>query len=277
MLYQPRLVTLDYVRLHRKLGAGEVADDTLLEIFIEEASAVFQSECQRTFMPYVATKRFSHLNQWTSYELHLRDDLLEVTTLTDSAGSAIASGYTLLPDNDYPKSRISLDSASGRSWWFPYRESRVEVAGIWGCVPHYGRCWRDSGVNVPGAGLTDSATSIVLGTGEGARFQEGQYIKIGAEVLLVSSIATNTLTVRRGELGTTPAAHTSAEDLLTFDPLPDVAKAVREIAVYAYLHKDQIGGRVQVFDGGMVTVEDLDPQVAKTIARYRFKHMPRGV
>ena len=45
--------------------------------------------------------------------------------------------------------------------------------------------------------------------------------------------------------------------------------AVRAITVYKYLHKDEIGGRVTVISGGVVTVQDLDRSVQETIDRCR--------
>lgn len=277
--YQPLLVTLNDVRAHRTLQSAEVASDALMMEFIAEASAQLQAACMRTFMPYLASKKFGPALAWSSREIKLRDDLLEVTTITNASGTAIASDYALAPDNVYPKTAIVLDT--GVAWQFPYPESRAEVAGIWGCVPHWGHCWRDSGVNVPGAGLTSSATSVTLGTGEGARFEVGQYIRLGGdavdEVALVTGIATNVLTITRGELGTTPSAHTSADDIYCFDQRADIRAAARELAVYAYLHKDQIGGRVQIIADGVITVDDLSPQVQATIDRYRFKLMPLAV
>lgn len=283
--YQPLLVTLDYVRLNRTLNDAETTRDDLLMDYIAEASAQLQAACMRVFMPYLATKKFGPAFVWTASDLKLRDDLLEVTTLTNASGAAIASGYALAPDNLYPKTAITLDSAAGLSWQYPYRESRVEVAGIWGCVPHWGACWRDSSVNVPGAGLTNSATTMALTAGAGVNFEVGQYIRLGGdstdEIALITGITTSvgsdTLTITRGELGTTPAAHTSTDDIYCFEQRADIKAAARELAVYGYLHKDQIGSRVQIIADGVITVDDLSPQVQATIDRYRFKSMPLAV
>ena len=34
---------------------------------------------------------------------------------------------------------------------------------------------------------------------------------------------------------------------------------------------------VTVYDGGVITVDALDPSVERTLKRHRFKHMPRAV
>ena len=61
------------------------------------------------------------------------------------------------------------------------------------------------------AAITDiAATSITVTSATGASLAVGDYISIDNEFLLISAIATNTLTVSRGQLGTTAATHLNA-------------------------------------------------------------------
>lgn len=279
--YRPWLCTLDYVRQHRPLAASETRDNDLLVSLIEDVSAAICEQLQRVPMPYVATKTFGPQHLVNSLDLNLRDDLLAVTALTNGSGASITTSYALRPDNVYPKRSIELASSSGNAWAVTYREDRITVAGVWGYVPHYATCWRDSGINIPAGGLTDSATSLALGTGQGASFETGQYLRVttsgASEVMHVTAIATDTLTLARGELGTTAIAHVSGDDITVYRQLPDLMGAARDSVVYLYLHKDMVGSRVKVYDGGTVTVEDLDPRVQKIIDRHKVKHMPRAV
>ena len=55
-----------------------------------------------------------------------------------------------------------------------------------------------------GAGYAVGATSMVVDSG--SALTDATYIKIGDEILGITNISTNTLTVVRGQLGTTPAA-----------------------------------------------------------------------
>lgn len=56
------------------------------------------------------------------------------------------------------------------------------------------------------AAITDvAATSITVTSATAASLAVGDYIRIGTELLLITAIATNTLTVTRGQLGTTAA------------------------------------------------------------------------
>ena len=55
------------------------------------------------------------------------------------------------------------------------------------------------------SGYSPTATSIIVD--DGTVFQVGDYIKIESEIIKILSISTNTLTVARGAMGTTAAAH----------------------------------------------------------------------
>jgi Family of unknown function (DUF5309) len=63
------------------------------------------------------------------------------------------------------------------------------------------------------AAATNTATTISVAAGDGALFRAGQLIQIGDEVLKVDSVAGDTLTVQRGQLGTTAAA-VNANDVI---------------------------------------------------------------
>jgi hypothetical protein len=54
-------------------------------------------------------------------------------------------------------------------------------------------------------GINSSATSVTIASAAG--FNNNQYIEIDSEKMLVTSISSNTLTITRGQLGTTAAPH----------------------------------------------------------------------
>ena len=62
-----------------------------------------------------------------------------------------------------------------------------------------------------GLGYGVGATSIVVD--DGSVFTDPQYIKIGSEILGITAISTNTLTVTRAELGTSAAAITNDDSI----------------------------------------------------------------
>ena len=273
-MYQPWLTTLNHVRQHRRLAATETGDNLLLQSFIRGISQDFVTALQRTPMPYVMTRLFDYGGEHmkSARKLLVDEDLLAVTTLTNGDDSVVSSDdYVLIGVNRYPKFGIRLKVNSGVTWLYDDDpEECISVAGIWGYVPHYVTgAWKDSGVDVPAGDMTASATSVALGGNEGASFETGQYIRIESETIQVTDIDSDTLTLSRGELGTTAAEHAEGEDIEIFHQLEDIKNAVRELVAYRYKTKDQIGGRVQVFQGGVLQVQDVDPMVQETINRHR--------
>lgn len=273
-LYTPYLCTLAYLRQYRRLTTTETDDDALLLSLIGEASAEFITALQRVPHPYNATKTLGLEHLDNSLDLDLRDDLLAVTTLTNAGGAVISSGYSLRPNNVYPKSRIELASSGATYWDYTYREDTVSLAGIWGYAPTYATgAWKT--LTTAAEAIDDSETAIDLTSG--TLIEVGHYLLIDTEQMLVTAVSNNTITVDRPVNGTAAASHLTAVAVKAFQQLPDIKGAVRDIAAYKYLHKDQIGSRVQVFDGGTVTVDDLDPQVLKTIQRHTRRAKIRAV
>lgn len=285
--YHPWLCTLDYVRQHRRLDDAETVDDELLKSFIIDTSAeVIESGLDRVPMPYLATLLFDESHRVNRYDLDLRADLLAVTTVVNGDTIGITSGYALRPDSIYPKRLIELATVDDGYWYYPYRESRVSISGWWGYVPHYlTTAWQDSGVDLPSGGLALGATTLTLASGQGSVFEVGQYLRITtdsvAEILQVLDVTAgesdDTLSLARGQLGTEPASHAVGEPLYQFHPLPDIRSAVRELVIWKYKTKDQIGDRVQVIADGVVTVQEVSPQVQRTIHRHRYQSMPGKV
>lgn len=279
--YTPDLVTLEYVLRHRGLENITIdADDKQLFIdFIHGVSAEIQeSLIYRTAMPYADTVNVDYTGDVTkgAYLINARAlflrayDLLAVTTLTNDGETIAASEYVLRPANRYPHYEVRLKASSNRTWDYSTDiEDAISIAGAWGYAPNYDRCWRNSGVTVPAGGVSDSATSLTLGSSEGASFETLQYIQINAETLQITDISGDTLTVTRGELGTTAAAHDADTAIRTYQQLRDIVAATTEIIVYRYLSKDKVGGRVNVYDNIGMVVEDLDPMTKRAIRAHR--------
>lgn len=81
--------------------------------------------------------------------------------------------------------------------------------------------WLEEEVPLPRATLNTTmntvVTSVVVNSGEGIKFAVGDAIRIDDEVMLVTAIATDTLTVTRGsaaETNTTAAAHTAGAEVI---------------------------------------------------------------
>lgn len=78
--------------------------------------------------------------------------------------------------------------------------------------------WLEQDMPVPrsalNAGIDNAVTAVVLTAGGGVSFAAGDAVRVGTEVMLITAVATDTLTVTRGALGTTAAAHLAADEVL---------------------------------------------------------------
>lgn len=77
----------------------------------------------------------------------------------------------------------------------------------------------DTGVDVNDAGGISAADTTLVVT-DGSIFVVNDYIQIDNEVILITAITTNTLTIRRAQFGTTAATHADAANVLR--PMTDV-------------------------------------------------------
>lgn len=280
--FEAWLTTLEHVKQHRVLTSSQTTDDAFLKTLIAEASSDFVQALGRLPFPYTATLLFDALGPDVDLFTLKVPDLLAVTTLTNGDGTVITSGqYVLESANDYPKWRVKLRASAGLVWAFDDDpEQAISIAGAWGYVPHYAyNAFTDSGVD----GTLAAPTTTTMNIGQNAAlFETGQYVRIGSELLQITAITDNTtptedvLTMTRAEWGTTAAVHTGA-DIETYQPLKDIRGAVRELVVYRYKKRNEIGSRVSVFQGGTVVVEDLDPSVQKCLDRHRKDRFRIGV
>lgn len=123
------------------------------------------------------------------------------------------------------------------------------------------------------AAIIAGATTLTVTTGDGARFQDDDLIRIDDEVLRVVSVATDTLTVARAWAGT-DAAHAINADVI------GVGSAPVEGADAVAARNTKRTGRhnlTQIFGPYQVAVSGSDMAVAKYgIATNEFDHQVAG-
>jgi len=260
-IYQPftdiYLCTLAQLKAYAHGGVGtptysDDVDETYV-FYIRWASESVVFEVLRALpLPFEATMYFDAPYSWRDGKPshHTSEDYsqlrldqaapcLAVTTLTNGDGDTISSDdYELYRLNVYPKRVLRLTAndvrfeASGGVW-----EKAISVVGTWGYVPHYTNAWRDSGKDVPTGDISDSATSFTFSTaGDAAQYSAGDYIRIDNEVLCVtdSDSTTGVVTVERGALGTTAAAHTAATDIEQYQHHRQIASVTAALAYGLY-------------------------------------------
>lgn len=260
-------------------------DDTLLETFLQWATAQIENYKGRHYDPRIETRYFDvpstggsmfgvfepRLQSFASQApLRLDEDLLEMTALLNGDTLPITE-YVLEPANCWPKTRIRL--ISGETWNTPSSgrtEQVIAVTGIWGSHNRYGAAWKLSGATVQDNPLSNSATAITVSGIAG--LEAGQLLRIESEFVLVTAVNTSsapvvyTLTVERGANGSTAASHVKTTPFSIWQVQGNVTQACARLVKWRYTQKD-----VDTFDKtysgetGMVSVPTAIPTDVMTL------------
>lgn len=240
------LATLYALRQQLGLADGDTTEDARLLMALEAASAAIENRTRRHFVPRMASLTHS-VDLQNATTLLLKEDLLELQSLTNGDGSSISLSDVLV------LSDTSIRLTNGA--YFIYddvAEDAIEVEGVWGYHPNWSNAWKDSGDTVQDAPLSASATSLTVtdaDAGSPERFQVGQLLRIEDEYLWVTAIdsATNVLTVERGVQGTTAASHTNGTGIDIYQVPQDIAMLTLNWALWFYREPDSVYDRIPLY------------------------------
>lgn len=266
----PDLTTLDSVKENN--GISATGDDAMLTRFIHEASVWFQNQCDRVFVPYY--------DEWTQDArgetvtprlMYFTDEVLELASVTNGDGIAVAaSEYRLLPSRTDPKYRIELLPSSGKSWNYTTDwQDAIAFTGTLGCHDNYSAAFRTLTTATGTLNTTDDALAV----SSSASFEVLQYIKhaAGGELSQVTAVATGTLTLERGVLGTTAVAQSAGTNVQAYQENPDVQSAIDHLVGWMYDNRDTSGRTVQYIDGGSATFESAIPKYTMSVLENRMR------
>lgn len=254
--------------LRRALGltAAQTGDDDLLLGLLKSASRLIDRYAGRQFHP---------VRQMHSYAVEhpalllLRDDLVQLHSLTNGDGTSIPSGAIHLEPAGAPvKSALRLDPAQAVLVHDGDPLDAIQVDGTWGFHPDWARAWQPAGDAVQNNPLAAGATSITVAdadapgpTGYGVRFAAGHLLRLESEYVQVLAVnaAANTLAVARGANGTTAASHAQGTTIERYDPPDDIRQVCLRVAMWLYKQRD--AGFVQVAGGlrGQIAVPPALP------------------
>jgi hypothetical protein len=173
------------------------------------------------FAPYIES-RIMDIRSWKVNTPNMTFDLgmwlLEFTAVLAGAQnvtSKIRGYYPGAPPFD--KLQINVDT--GETWYTLETSPTIRrrypepltVTGTWGWHEDWDNAFVDTATL--NGNITNTDLTLDVQAGEGALFSPGHMIKIDAEYMEVTSIATNTLTVTRGFNGSTAAAHLNTADV----------------------------------------------------------------
>ena len=238
-------------------------DDAVIERMIESASRYIDKKTRRFFYPLYGTRNFDIPLE---RRLYLDTDLLELITLTNGDNQTIAAtDYILESKNIYPKWAIKLLDSTDTTWETDSNNSAegvIDALAWWGFHNDYDRAWlADTTTNEV---LTDSDLTITMTAA--TNLQVGQIIKIESEVMVIRSISSlNVTVIKRGDNGTTAAAHGTGKTVYIWQPVADVKNACIDI-VNGLFHRrsgQNISGIAEVTAAGIV----ITPQDISSFAR----------
>ncbi|MCK9600784.1 MAG: hypothetical protein M0R06_17215 [Sphaerochaeta sp.] len=228
--------TLADIKNRHDLTTTDATRDAGIEQMIEAASRWIDNTTGRQFYATIATRYFTAHADWQCKV----DDLLSVTTLkTDTDGDRTyentwtITDFELWPYNSTPYTRIEI--APRGTYAFPLIRKGVEIAGKWG----YGEASTTSTATL-NEDLDASETGVDVSAG--TAFSTGQRIRIDSEDMLITNIATNTLTVRRAQNGTTGATHTTGAAIAVITPPDVIEEACALITWRLYKRNDAVFG-----------------------------------
>lgn len=270
-------------------ATGTVDDAKLLEN-IRQASVridrLFQSR-KPYFMPMIESRIYPvdgyHVN---SYEntFYFGENLLALTGL--SIGSDTVSVPTIAnvwPTWPSPYKTIRLTSSGGS--WYDYCESgdcsaplTTTITGVWGFHRDYANAWQD--VDSITVGINASVDSFIVNDVDGLdlfgftpRISAGNIVKLDSEYLEVTSTVTltNVVSVRRGVLGSTAAAHLAGARVYVWDTEEAVRRAASRQAAFMYARRGSYESS-NITDVGQINFpSDLLAELRGVVAGYAYE------
>jgi len=253
----------------------DTTDDSLIETMIQNVSRYIDSKCVRKFYPHYETKYISVPEDYTDLSiLYFGDDLLEVTSITNGDTVVVTSTqYNLLPKNYYPKYAAKLLTSASITWnatGAGDNDFSISVDGLWGFHNDYTRAW--SSVGTLGAAISNTtATTFTMTAGHAVT--KDSIVKIDTEIFNVSNVSTNTITVSRGDNGSTAAAHLNGATVYVWNTQDEIKQACLDVCMNMYMSRNgqQSAGRISFTQSGIVIrpedVSPLDLTILETFKR----------
>lgn len=224
------------------LGVTGADYDTNLRKLLEDASRVIDKYTRRQFWCWEGTRYEDGVGGMLLPGL----DVLSLSSLKcDYDGNGVYevtlaanTDYLLYPLSGYPKSRIELANNSSQNNFANGIKKGVEMVGVFG----YGDGFSATPYYLNDAGATTNeeldASELGVDVSSGAAFSAGDTIRIELEQMYIQSIATNTLTVKRGVNGTTAATHATGKAIYVYEYPQEIVTACLITAMRVWKRKD---------------------------------------
>lgn len=205
----------------------------------------------------------------------------EGTTINKHVLTMLQPGidFHLLDFNIEPKYGIRLvfpNTWAGRYTGLAWRSRypQIYVTGLWGFHDDAFNRYVDTLDPIPSGGITASATSWTAADADGVdaagetRYRADYLYRIGNELVLVTGVSTNTVTVTRGVNGTLAVSHAAGTPIYRWAVVQDIKKACFNIAKTIRDSDDSVGGRQGVTDMSVGVEITYAKDTAETLRHY---------
>jgi hypothetical protein len=207
---------LTMTKFKRRLGLESLtigaADEGRLVMALRSAEAQVITHTGRRFAPLRGVKR-AMVGRYHGDVLSLPADLMTLEALSID-GVSISTAILEVLDGTLIRRTDGEDFPTGEA----------SITGVWVYHRAPERAWRASGATLT-APINTSATTLSVDStagadseGESPKVMVGHVIRMGAEMMRVTATTATTITVRRGEQGTSAISHTSGALIDTFTP-----------------------------------------------------------
>jgi hypothetical protein len=176
----------------------------------------------------------------------------------------------LLPRGNVPKTHIKL--LNNEQW--PYnadnREGAIEVIGEWAWHDNPAARWLTTNDSVK-VGINATTTTLTVNAADGVdywldtpRFSPGQLLKIDSEYVYLRAVSDNTLSIMRGQRGSTAASHAAEAVIYVWSGAQAAQDFVTRAAALQYKRRGEfINTKVE-------GVTEIHWPTAQTIPEYRI-------
>lgn len=260
--------------------------DTLLVRFALHASRLLDAAAGRYFFPELATR---YVDGSGAGELWLPETALAISEIAESYDGGTT--YSTLAGSDwygsdgqhYDRSPTQLLVRSAGAW--PSGRRSVRIAAVWGWHRRYSSAW--ARVDALAEQASASATTLSVAdadgideTGATPRFQVGQLIRLESEFCQVAAASAvgNTLTVRRGQLGTTAAIHVQTTGVEVWRP-DELARQATLIQAVRWFKRSQSAFQdvaAAMETGTLTFARKIDPDVEFMLVEAGLRRLTVG-
>ena len=262
----------DLTSIKSRLNITGTSDDTDLLMLLNAASRQIDKWTHRFYYVDETTRYFDGSASPISLT-----DLLSVTTFKlDEDGDATyeatlaTTDYILYPLNGYPKIYAKVSNDSDYGGFASGIRKGVEIAGTFGYGDGLSATpYSDSGDTVQSDPLAAAGTTCDVTSG--GNFAAGQTLRIESEQVYISSISSNTLTIKRAVNGTTAAAHVQDTTIYIYDYPDEILEATAMQAARWWKRKDSAYGTIVALPnlGPVEKHHGLDPDIKLIVQGFK--------